>query len=98
MRKLVEDENLRDIPADAQETIAALRAMLESEDMQRVPTELKSALSAARFQLQGQTPEIHQLGKTLKEVESAARALREFLDTLEKKPESLIRGKSETGQ
>ncbi len=98
LRTLLEDDNLRDIPADTQETIAALRAMLESEDMQRIPTELKGTLSAARFQLQGQTPEIHQLGKTLKEVESAARALREFLDTLEKKPESLIRGKSDTGQ
>ncbi len=98
LRMLLEDDNLRDIPADTQETIAALRAMLESEDMQRIPTELKGTLSAARFQLQGQTPEIHQLGKTLKEVESAARALREFLDTIEKKPESLIRGKSDTGQ
>jgi len=57
-----------------------------------------AARGDARYQLQGETPEIHQLGKTLKEVESAARALREFLDTLEKKPESLIRGKSEAGQ
>ncbi len=98
IRKIVENENTQRIPDNVQDTIDALRAMLESDDMQRLPSELKNALSAARFQLQGQTPEIHQLGKTLKEVESAARALREFLDTLEKKPESLIRGKSDTGQ
>ena len=59
-----------------------------------MPAEIKSTLADLRFQLQGESPQAYQLGRTLKEVESAARALREFLDLLEIKPESLIRGKS----
>ena len=98
VQTLLDDDQLRDIPAETREAIAALRELLENENLQQVPSEIKRTLSAARFQLQGESAEIYQLGQTLKEVESAARALREFLDALEKKPESLIRGKSDTDQ
>lgn len=90
---ILENDDLRAIPAELQNTLEALRSILEDEGIREIPGELKSTLAAARFQLQGESTEAYQLGRTLKEVESAARALREFLDLLEQKPESLIRGK-----
>ena len=81
-----------------QQTLEALRKILEDEGIREIPEEIKDTLAAAQFQLQGDSPQVYQLGRTLKEVESAARALREFLDLLEVKPESLIRGKSDNDQ
>ena len=98
LRSLLEADDTTAIPAEARASVEALRAILEDEGIREIPKELNSALAAAKFQLQGESAEAYQLNQTLKEVESAARALREFLDTLEKKPESLIRGKSESGQ
>lgn len=51
-------------------------------------------LSAARLQLRGDSEQVYQLQSTLKEVESAAIALRDFFDYLERNPEALIRGKN----
>jgi paraquat-inducible protein B len=93
---VAENENLNKIPDELQGALVALRAILEDEGIREIPEELKSTLAAAKFQLHGESTEAYQLNRTLKEVESAARALREFLDALEKKPESLIRGKSDT--
>jgi len=59
---------------------------------------MENTLAAARSQLEGRSPEVYQLGLTLKEIESAARALREFLDFLETKPEGLLQGKSRQNQ
>ncbi len=73
-----------------------IRDILEKDSTLAVPDELQQTLAAARFQLEGESTETYQLVTTLKEVESAARALREFLDLMEAKPESLIRGKSNT--
>ena len=50
------------------------------------------------MQLEGDSTETYQLVVTLQEVEAAARALREFLDLMETKPESLIRGKTNNEQ
>jgi paraquat-inducible protein B len=55
--------------------------------------EAQATLAAAKLALQGESTQVYQLGSTLREVESAARALREFLDYLEQNPESLLRGK-----
>ncbi len=55
--------------------------------------EAEAALHSANYVLRGESSEMYQLGVTLKEVESAARALREFLDFLEQNPEALLRGK-----
>jgi paraquat-inducible protein B len=98
LRVILENKNMNTIPNELQATLEALRSILEDEGIREIPLELKSTLSAAKFQLQGESTEAYQLNKTLKEVESAARALREFLDTLEKKPESLLRGKTDTKQ
>jgi paraquat-inducible protein B len=53
----------------------------------------ESTLNAARLQLRGDSEQIYQLQSTLKEVEGAAAALREFFDYLERNPEALIQGK-----
>jgi len=55
--------------------------------------EAQSALGAATIALRGESTEAYQLGTTLHEVEKAARALREFLDYLDRNPEALLRGK-----
>jgi len=57
--------------------------------------EAHATLAAARSTLSGESVEIYQLGTTLREVEGAARALREFLDYLERNPEALLRGKEQ---
>jgi paraquat-inducible protein B len=55
----------------------------------------EQTLEAATEQLKGETVQMYQLQATLEEVESAAFALREFFDYLERNPDSLIRGKKE---
>ncbi len=57
--------------------------------------EAEVTLSAAKAQLQGESIETYQLATTLREVEGAARALREFLDYLERNPEAVLRGKQQ---
>jgi paraquat-inducible protein B len=55
--------------------------------------EAQGALAAAKFQLRGESVQVYQLGETLREVEGAARAMREFLDYLERNPEAFLKGK-----
>ena len=43
--------------------------------------------------MQGDTEQVYQLQATLGEVESAAKAVRNFFDYLERNPETLLRGK-----
>ncbi len=97
LQAILEDDSARALPADLQRTLGALRDILEKDSTLAVPDELQQTLAAAKFQLQGESNETYQLVTTLKEVESAARSLREFLDLMEVKPESLIRGKKNTG-
>ena len=63
--------------------------------IQATLAEAEAALSSANYALRGESSEMYQLGETLKEVENAARALREFLDFLEQNPEALLRGKTQ---
>lgn len=53
----------------------------------------EKTLNAARLQLRGDSEQVYQLQSTLKEVEGAAAALREFFDYLERNPEALLQGK-----
>jgi len=55
--------------------------------------EAQATLAAAKFQLRGESVQSYQLGATLKEIEGAARAMRELLDYLERNPEALLQGK-----
>jgi len=57
--------------------------------------EAQKALAAAKYQLRGDSVQVYQLGETLREVEGAARAMREFLDYLEQNPEALLKGKKQ---
>jgi paraquat-inducible protein B len=55
--------------------------------------EAQGALAAAKFQLRGESVQVYQLGETLREVEAAARTMREFLDYLDRNPEAVLHGK-----
>ena len=57
--------------------------------------EAQRTLDAAKVALQGESTEFYQFGQTLREVEGAARSLREFLDLLEQHPEAFLRGKQQ---
>lgn len=74
----------RNVDSDLKPVIEKLVAALD---------EAEQALSAATIQLRGESAEVYQLDETLKEVGAAARSLREFLDYMERNPESLIQGK-----
>jgi paraquat-inducible protein B len=97
LRTLLEADSSRNITIEMEKTLVALRELLEKESTQEVTEELNKTLAAARYQLEGESTGSYQLVTTLKEVETAARSLREFLHLLEVKPEALIRGKSDTG-
>jgi paraquat-inducible protein B len=57
--------------------------------------EAEATLAAAKFQLRGESVQSYQLGATLKEIEGAARAMRELLDYLERNPEDILQGKDQ---
>ena len=57
--------------------------------------EAEATLAASRYQLEGETIETYRLAATLREVEVAARSLREFMDYLDRNPEALLRGKTQ---
>ncbi len=72
------------IADELQPAIASLTAAL---------VEAESMLASARGQLDGTSPQVYQFESTLRELEGAAIAIREFFDYLERNPEALIRGK-----
>ena len=78
------DSEIEDVAADLQPVLERLGETLLAAE---------STLNAARLQLRGDSEQIYQLQSTLKEVEGAAAALREFFDYLERNPEALIQGK-----
>ena len=82
----------------ADEEIQAVASDLEPV-LERLGETLMTAertLEAARLQLRGDSEQVYQLRSTLKEVEGAAAALREFFDYLERNPEALLKGKQES--
>ena len=78
------DEDISTIVTDLQPVLERLGDTIEAAE---------ATLNAARLQLSGDSEEAYQLQSTLKEVEGAAAALREFFDYLERNPEALIQGK-----
>ena len=78
------DEDISNIVTDMQPVLERLGDTLEAAE---------ATLNAARLQLSGDSEEAYQLQSTLKEVEGAAAALREFFDYLERNPEALLQGK-----
>ena len=73
-------------PGDDEPVIERLAATLE---------EARLVLVSARAQLEGEAVQAYQLGETLREIEGAARALRELLDYLDRNPEAVLRGKKQ---
>lgn len=63
------------------------------ENLLAVMDEAEKTLAAAREQLEGESVQMYQLQNTLEEIESAALALREFFDLLQRNPEALLSGK-----
>ena len=57
--------------------------------------EAQATLAAAKFQLRGESVQSYQIGATLKEIEGAARAMRELMDYLERNPEAILQGKDQ---
>ena len=80
------DENIDTLSADLKPVLENLNDTL---------VQMESALAAASIQLRGDTQEIQQVQSTLKELERAASAVRQFFDLIERDPQSLIRGKQE---
>jgi len=76
---------------DGDATLDSLKPVIDN--MVIALEEAQGTLNAATVALQGESIEVYQLGTTLREIEAAARALREFLDYLEQNPEALLRGK-----
>jgi paraquat-inducible protein B len=78
------DDDIDTVVADLQPVLEGLGETLKSAE---------ATLDAARLQLRGDSEQVYQLQSTLREVEGAAAALREFFDYLERNPEALLRGK-----
>ncbi len=78
------DVEIENVAADLQPALKRLSETLLAAER---------TLDAARMQLRGDSEQVYQLQSTLKEVEGAAAALREFFDYLERNPEALIQGK-----
>ena len=78
------DAEIENVAADLQPALKRLSETLLAAER---------TLDAARLQLRGDSEQVYQLQSTLKEVEGAAAALREFFDYLERNPEALIQGK-----
>jgi paraquat-inducible protein B len=78
------DAEIENVAADLQPALKRLSETLLAAER---------TLDTARLQLRGDSEQVYQLQSTLKEVEGAAAALREFFDYLERNPEALIQGK-----
>jgi len=78
------DDDIDTVVAELRPVLAGLGETLKSAE---------ATLDAARLQLRGDSEQVYQLQSTLREVEGAAAALREFFDYLERNPEALLRGK-----
>lgn len=91
--------DFRGVLADASALLTNADAKLDTdmkpliEKISATLNDAQGALAAARLQLRGDTTQGYELSGALREVEAAARALREFLDYLDRNPEAILRGK-----
>ena len=80
------DDDIAQIAADLRPALKRLDESL---------TTANEVLEGLRRQVSSDSEQIYQLQSTLREVEGAAAALREFFDYMERNPEALLRGKKE---
>lgn len=78
------DEGIDSIGSEVGPVLAGLADTLQTTE---------EILAAVRLQVRGDSEQVYQLQSTLREIELAATALRDFFDYLERNPEALIRGK-----
>lgn len=94
-------EEFRSAASDARSLLKNADAKLDTdlkpvlESIVGTLDEAQGALAAAKLQLRGDSVQGYQLGEALREVEGAARALREFMDYLERNPEAILQGKKQ---
>jgi paraquat-inducible protein B len=95
-------QGLQDATADARSLIQSTGGQIETitADLTPLFAELSDLMEqaelvivSAKQQLRSESGQMYQFRATLEEVESAALALREFFDYLERHPESLLGGK-----
>ncbi len=77
--------------ADSKMDALDLQPMIET--LADTLEEAREAMTTVNFLLEGDSIQVYQLGNTLREIEGAARATREFLDYLERNPEAFLKGK-----
>lgn len=103
--------NLDDTIGELGEAATALREVLESADqnveaiateiqpiltnLQQTIEEANRMLELGNRQLRGDTEQIDQFQSTFREIEQAARAMREFFDYMERNPEAFLKGRQE---
>jgi paraquat-inducible protein B len=78
---------------DSQLEPALRQAVPVMEQLQTTLREGEAVLSLARGQLESNPETAAQLTNALRELERSARAIRQLVDSLERQPESLLRGK-----
>jgi paraquat-inducible protein B len=97
-----------EVANDARQALQTLNRTLESTDqlvkqlngdiapgVAAVLVDTRKTLDAARFTLASDSPQLVQVREAMSELARAAEAVRLLAETLEKNPESLIRGKKE---
>ncbi|MEE4162645.1 MAG: MlaD family protein [Woeseiaceae bacterium] len=80
------DNNIEDIAGDIKPVLASLQQTIE---------EANRMLELGNRQLRGDTEQIEQFQSTFREIEQAARAMREFFDYMERNPEAFLKGRQE---
>ncbi len=75
--------------------VASLAEALKpaADELDTTLEQLQHTLEAVRRHAAGTSPQMYQLQSTLAEIEAAAEAMRDFFDELERRPESLLRGR-----
>jgi len=90
-RRTANDTGLLIRKADGKLEALDLQPMIET--LAETLEEAREAMTTVNFLLEGDSIQVYQLGHTLREIEGAARATREFLDYLERNPEAFLKGK-----
>ena len=80
--------------ADGQVTTLSEDLQPALTSLENVLNEAEQTLAAAKEQLSGESVQMYELEATLVEVKSAARAISQFFDYLERNPEALLSGKN----
>jgi paraquat-inducible protein B len=100
LTKKIEDFPIQQVLGDISNTMAALNRLANSpeipktmQNLNQTLVNLDKTLASARNTVGENSPIANQLSDTLQEVTKAARSVRTLADTIERQPESLLKGK-----